>query len=291
MKSMTGYGKALGELTGKRITVEIRSLNSKALDLNLRIPNEYRQKEHELRSLIAKSVERGKVEINFNVEATDNNNTSSINKSLAKQHHSELLKLAKELKVKDTDNLLPLVLKMPEVLGGKKQTKSLGEKEWKQTKVLINKSLQAFQKFRTDEGRSLAKDLQVRIKTIDKLLNKVASADTTRINRIKKRIKNNISEVVTDRKIDQNRLEQELIYYIEKIDITEEKVRLKTHLDYFISTMKEDSTGRKLGFIGQEIGREINTIGSKANDVKIQKLVVQMKDELEKVKEQLLNVL
>ncbi|MBL7884097.1 MAG: DUF1732 domain-containing protein, partial [Bacteroidia bacterium] len=179
----------------------------------------------------------------------------------------------------------------PDVLKAERETVELDEAEWKEVKDAVNKGVDAFQKFRDDEGNILRNELNNRISTIAKLLSEVLNLDAARVTNIKSRIKNNIEEVIDVNKIDQNRFEQELIYYIEKLDITEEKLRLKTHLDYFIETMKEPAAGRKLGFISQEIGREINTIGSKANDATIQKLVVQMKDELEKIKEQLLNVL
>ncbi len=289
-KSMTGFGKATNEITGKKITVEIRSLNSKQLDLNLRIPYLYKEKELELRTEIAKQIERGKVDVSVFTESTQETIPTTLNKSLAKAYYNELKSLSQELN--DTnDNLLSLVVKMPDVLKAERETVELDENEWKEVKATINKAIEAFQKFRIDEGNTLAKEFQSRISKIDSLLKEVISFDEQRIETIKKRIKNNLAEVIDVNKIDQNRFEQELIYYIEKLDITEEKLRLKTHLDYFTGTMLELGSGRKLGFISQEIGREINTIGSKANDASMQKLVVQMKDELEKIKEQLLNVL
>ena len=289
-KSMTGFGKATNEITGKKITVEIRSLNSKQLDLNLRIPYLYKEKELELRTEIAKQIERGKVDVSVFTESTQETIPTTLNKSLAKAYYNELKSLSQELN--DTnDNLLSLVVKMPDVLKAERETVELDENEWKEVKATINKAIEAFQKFRIDEGNTLAKEFQSRISKIDSLLKEVISLDEQRVETIKKRIKNNLAEVIDVNKIDQNRFEQELIYYIEKLDITEEKLRLKTHLDYFTSTMLELGSGRKLGFISQEIGREINTIGSKANDASMQKLVVQMKDELEKIKEQLLNVL
>lgn len=289
-KSMTGFGKATNEITGKKITVEIRSLNSKQLDLNLRIPYLYKEKELELRTEIAKQIERGKVDVSVFTESTQETIPTTLNKNLAKAYYNELKSLSQELN--DTnDNLLSLVVKMPDVLKAERETVELDENEWKEVKATINKAIEAFQKFRIDEGNTLAKEFQSRISKIDSLLKEVISLDEQRVETIKKRIKNNLAEVIDVNKIDQNRFEQELIYYIEKLDITEEKLRLKTHLDYFTSTMLELGSGRKLGFISQEIGREINTIGSKANDASMQKLVVQMKDELEKIKEQLLNVL
>jgi uncharacterized protein (TIGR00255 family) len=290
MKSMTGFGKALTEVSGKKINVEIRSLNSKQLDLNFRIPYIYKEKELELRSEVAKQVERGKVDVSIYLESIHDGIPVAINKTLARFYYNELKSLSEELKERD-QNLLPLVLKMPEVLKGEKEIVELDEAEWKEIKKAVDQAVEAFQKFRSDEGRTLAKEFKSRIAIIASLLQEVVKLDGLRITNIKERIKTNLAEAIDKDKIDQNRFEQELIYYIEKLDITEEKLRLKTHLDYFTITMEELAAGRKLGFITQEIGREINTIGSKANDSGIQKLVVQMKDELEKIKEQLLNVL
>jgi uncharacterized protein (TIGR00255 family) len=290
IKSMTGFGKATSEYNGKKITVEVRSLNSKQMDLNLRVPYFYKEKEAELRSEISKQLERGKVDITVFTEATQLANTAIINKTLATAYYNELKSLSLELK--DTNaSLLDLALKMPDVLKGEKEVTELDEEEWKHVKGTVDKAIEAFQKFRDDEGGTLAKEFESRISIISNLLSEVEKIDAARIQQVKERIRTNLEEVIAAEKIDNNRFEQELIYYIEKFDITEEKLRLKTHLDYFTSTMKEPSGGRKLGFIGQEIGREINTIGSKANDAEMQKFVVQMKDELEKIKEQLLNVL
>lgn len=289
MKSMTGFGKAIAEVTGKKVNVEIRSLNSKQLDLNFRIPYIYKEKELELRSEVSKQVERGKVDVSIYLETIQDVVPVAINKTLAKFYFKELQDLSSELNEKQ--NLLPLVLKMPEVMKAEKEIVELDETEWKGVKSALDQAIEAFQKFRSDEGSTLEKEFKSRIAIIGSLLLEVVSLDGLRITNIKERIKTNLAEAIDKEKIDQNRFEQELIYYIEKLDITEEKLRLKTHLDYFLVTMKEPASGRKLGFITQEIGREINTIGSKANDSAIQKLVVQMKDELEKVKEQLLNVL
>lgn len=290
LKSMTGFGKAAGEIPGKKITVEVRSLNSKQLDLNLRMPYFYKEKELELRNDIAKQLERGKVDINIYTESSQETMPAALNKELAKTYYRELKTLSEELS-EDSSNLLPLVLKMPDVMKAEREAAELDEAEWKLVRAIVDKAIDAFQKFRDDEGNSLLKEFNARIAILEILLTEVLALDAARVENIKKRIKNNIAEVIDVNKMDQNRFEQELIYYIEKLDITEEKLRLKTHLDYFITTMKEPGSGRKLGFISQEIGREINTIGSKANDAGIQKLVVQMKDELEKIKEQMLNVL
>ncbi|MCE3281140.1 MAG: YicC family protein [Bacteroidetes bacterium] len=290
IKSMTGFGKAVNEIPGKKVTVEIRSLNSKQLDLNLRMPYFYKEKELELRTELGKQLERGKIDVSVYAESTQETLPVALNKTLAKTYYRELKSLSEELK-ENSNDLLGLVLKMPEVMKAEREVAELDEEEWKLVKAVVDKAIDAFQKFRDDEGSTLLKEFNSRIGIIDSLLSQVLALDSARVANIKNRIKNNISEVIDTEKIDQNRFEQELIYYIEKLDITEEKLRLKTHLDYFLATMKEPAAGRKLGFISQEIGREINTIGSKANDAGMQKLVVQMKDELEKIKEQMLNVL
>ncbi len=290
IKSMTGFGKATNEFSAKKITVEVRSLNSRQLDLNLRMPYSYKEKELELRAEISKQIERGKVDITIYTEFLQEALPLAINKTLAKSYHKELKALAEELN-EDTTDLLALTMKMPDVLKAEKEIVELDMEEWKQVKATTDKAIEAFQKFRDDEGKTLSDEFEMRIGIIDKLLAEVVSMDASRVENIRNRIKSNIAEVIEKEKIDENRFEQELIYYIEKLDITEEKLRLKTHLDYFSEAMKELGSGRKLGFIAQEIGREINTIGSKANDATVQKMVVQMKDELEKIKEQLLNVL
>lgn len=290
IKSMTGFGKALVEVAGKKISVEIRSLNSKQLDLNLRIPYIYKEKELELRSEISKHAERGKIDVNIYVETAQDALPAAINRNLAKFYYTELKSLSEELK-ETNQNLLAMVMKMPEVMKAEKEIVELDEKEWNEIKKATDLALEGFQKFRSDEGKALEKEFRSRIAIIASLLLEVVSLDGLRINTIKERIRTNLIDTIDKDKIDQNRFEQELIYYIEKLDITEEKLRLKTHLDYFTATMEEPAAGRKLGFITQEIGREINTIGSKANDSGIQRVVVQMKDELEKIKEQLLNVL
>jgi uncharacterized protein (TIGR00255 family) len=290
MKSMTGFGKATSEIPGKKVTVEVRSLNSKQLDLNLRLPYLYKEKELELRADISKQIERGKVDISVFTESTLDILPVSINKKLAKTYYNELKSLSEELD-EVNPNLLALVVKMPDVMKAEREIVELDEEEWTQVKTTVDKAIEAFQKFRSDEGSTLSNEFSNRIGLIDKLLAEVIIMDAPRVEKIRTRINNSLAEAIEKEKIDQNRFEQELIYYIEKLDITEEKLRLKTHIDYFINTMNEPSSGRKLGFITQEIGREINTIGSKANDATVQKLVVQMKDELEKIKEQLLNVL
>lgn len=285
---MTGFGKATKEFENKTVNVEIRSLNSKNLDLSLRLSSTYRDKEHELKSEITKLLERGKVDLSVYVESKIEETPVQINTDLAKSYYNQLKQLATELN-EPTTNLMAHVLKMPDVL--KSERKEPNEQDWKDIQSVIFLAIEGLNNFRSDEGKSIEKDFVTRLGIIADSLEKIKEHDAARIQNIRDRIKKNLEEVVGKEKVDNNRFEQELIYYIEKLDINEEKVRLKTHLDYFIKTMKEPAGGRKLNFIGQEIGREVNTIGSKANDAEMQKLVVLMKDELEKIKEQTNNVL
>ncbi len=288
IKSMTGFGKASQELSDKTINIEIRSLNSKSADISLRLSSGLRNYELELRNEISKQLERGKIDLSIFIESKKAEMPVEINVELAKAYHKQLKNLALELN-EPIDNALQQVLKFPDVL--KNERKETDENEWKLIKHCLNSALDELNNFRDIEGLSLKKDFEIRISKINTCLEEIKTLDLIRINAIKNRIRNNIEEVIGKPNLDENRFEQELIYYIEKLDINEEKVRLKTHLDYFIETCNEKSAGRKLNFISQEIGREINTIGSKANDAQIQKLVVLMKDELEKIKEQANNVL
>lgn len=285
---MTGFGKGTASSGGKKLTVEIRSLNSKQLDLNMRLPFQYREKEAEIRSLISKNAERGKVDFSIYFESVDQAEPGTINKTLARAYYQELYNLSTELGA-TTSDLFSLTLKMPDVL--KAERAEVEEQEWEGLRAALDEALINFNQFRSQEGEVLKKELSGRINSIASLLNQVAALDQERIPAVREKLMKNISEVISRETLDNNRFEQEVIYYIEKLDITEEKVRLNAHLEYFLKTMEEESAGRKLGFITQEIGREINTIGSKANDAGIQKLVVLKKDELEKIKEQLLNVL
>lgn len=284
---MTGFGKSICELPNKKISIEIRSLNSRQLDLNFRIAPQYREKESEVRSLLSKALERGKIDFTLYAESAGETGSNVINQTLAMEYYREIKKLA-ETTGEKTD-ILALVMRMPDVL--KQEKTGPDEEEWKVLLKSINDAINAFNKFRDDEGGVLAKEFEQRIGIIQQKLKSVIDRDPQRIVTIRERLNKFIAENIPAGTSDANRFEQELIYYIEKLDITEEKLRLQTHCDYFLKTMKESSSGRKLGFIAQEIGREINTIGSKANDAGIQKLVVEMKDELEKIKEQLLNVL
>lgn len=290
IKSMTGYGKTESELDNKKITVEIKTLNSKQLDLNTRMPSAYRAKELEIRNILSQGLERGKIELNIQLEQNGEDSNFSINKALARKYYDQLKGLADDLDQSDFSNYLPIILKMPDVLKADKE--DLDENEWIKLEKIIKDAITQVDEFRLQEGKLLQKEISDRVFTIVKLLEEVEPFETVRIDQIKERIQKNLDSLQTDLKIDQNRFEQELIYYIEKIDITEEKVRLKQHCDYFLETIVCDgSLGKKLGFISQEIGREINTLGSKANEVNMQKIVIQMKDELEKIKEQLFNIL
>lgn len=285
---MTGFGKASKEFANKTVSVEIRSLNSKGVDLSLRLSSVYRDKELELKNEVSRLLERGKIDLSIYVESLHEETPVKINTDLARQYYSQLKNLAGELGESDS-NLLAQVLKMPDVL--KSERREPDEHEWKEIYEVVLLAIDALNKFRTDEGRSIESDFEKRIGMIAACLDKIATLDSRRVQAVRDRIGKNLAEIVGQDKIDKNRFEQELIFYIERLDINEEKVRLKTHLDYFLKTMREPAGGRKLNFIAQEIGREVNTIGSKANDADMQKLVVEMKDELEKIKEQTNNVL
>ena len=288
IQSMTGYGKSTREINGCLVTAEIKSVNSKALELNLKLPSIYRTKEQELRTLLTSEIERGKADIAIMFDNNGEIKTTSLNKKLIKSYVKDLMTIGKELKL-EKNNYLQLALSMPNAMSQEKS--ELNEEEWKHASQLIQKAVKEFHSFRLSEGRSLEKDLMLRIKNIFHHLKEIEKFEPNRMSIIRTRLAKMLSGH-DDSMIDKNRFEQELIYYLEKLDITEEKVRLKTHCDYFLETMKEKtSNGKKLGFIIQEIGREINTIGSKANDADIQRHVVEMKDELEKMKEQLANVL
>lgn len=289
IKSMTGFGKATGEWKNKKINIEIRSLNSKQMDLNVKMPSLYRSKELELRSYITKQTERGRMDVSIYVENGMDENAAVINKTLVESYIQQLKEIAKKTDA-DTDDLLAIAMRMPDVF--KQEREELEEVEWVYVMKKVDEAIEAFNQFRADEGNVLLKDFTERINTIVDLLKEIEKLEQARIQQIRDRIKKNVYELIPAEAIDKNRFEQELIYYIEKLDITEEKVRLRSHCDYFLEALKSpNAEGRKLGFISQEIGREINTIGSKANDAAIQKFVVQMKDELEKIKEQSLNVL
>ncbi|MBL4655932.1 MAG: YicC family protein [Bacteroidia bacterium] len=286
---MTGFGKASCELKNKIVNIEVKSLNSKYLDLNLRLPSVYREKDLELRNLLGHKLERGKVDLSINRELTDETKMYSINKKLVKRYYHEIQRLSSELKTESND-IMTVLLKMPDVVSSERDVLTITE--WKKIVQAINKALANLDNFRITEGKNLEKDLASHVKNIDKKLKVIESFADKRIKLVKSRLLKNINEVIKKNHLDKDRLEQELVYYMEKYDINEEIVRLRSHCTYFLKILKESkSNGKKLGFIGQEMGREINTIGSKANDATIQKSVVEMKDELEKIKEQVLNVL
>lgn len=290
IKSMTGFGKAAGEINNKKVTVEVKSLNSKQADINLRIPSFYKEKELPLRSHISKELQRGKIELNLYVELLDGQSNYQINQELFKKYYQDLSELANDLDQNQNTDLMAIVAKLPDVL--KSEREELDENEWEGIQEIIKTAISHLNEFRIAEGKSLEEDLKLRINNISALLKEVEKYDASRIENIKERINNNLNEAVGEDNINKDRFEQELIYYIEKFDVTEEKTRLTTHLNYFLETVNgSNSEGKKLGFIGQEIGREINTLGSKANNADLQKIVVQMKDELEKIKEQVLNIL
>jgi uncharacterized protein (TIGR00255 family) len=290
IKSMTGYGLATYDSGSTKYTVEIKSLNSKFLELTLRIPRSFSDKEFQLRNECSKQLERGKVSLSINIEQVSQSvKAAGIDTVLLKHYYEQLKAVSNDLN-EPTSNLLQLALGLPEVV--KYDEETVSDEEWKIVEQTFQKAVAAFQQFRADEGNILEQDVKDRIGTIVENLRKVEIEEPKRIPVIRERLNTFLTESVGRENLDQNRFEQELIYYIDKLDITEEKIRLKTHCDYFIETLKNaDANGKKLGFISQEIGREVNTLGSKANDANIQKLVVGMKEELEKIKEQLLNVL
>lgn len=290
MKSMTGFGKSELELPNKKVTIEVKSLNSKQIDLNTRMPAVYRGKELEIRALLSSRLERGKVDFSIFVESTGETLNHTFDKELAANYYREIKRIAEEIEQEKFNNYLPLVLKMPDVM--KVVREDFNEEEWKVIEKSVLEAIEELNEYRLQEGRALSEEFTNRIQIIMDLLVQVPPYEEARIKVVKERIHKNLSEFSNDHKVDQNRFEQEMIYYIEKFDITEEKVRLHKHCTYFLESMNnEGPIGKKLGFICQEIGREINTLGSKANDVDLQKIVIQMKDELEKIKEQLLNIL
>ena len=284
IKSMTGYGKSVIQLPTKKITVELKSLNSKNLDLNTRVPSSYREKELEIRKLISKSLVRGKVDFNLYIEITGEKTIAKVNEGVVKQYMNQLKNISSVAEVE----LLKMAVKMPDSM--KTEREEIDAGEFKNILEAVNEALTALNQYRLDEGTVLGNDFKIRIKNISELLIKVVAVDSERMTIVKNRLRKAVEDL--KEAVDENRFEQELIYYLEKYDITEEKVRLKNHLNYFNEALaSSDSNGKKIGFICQEIGREINTIGSKSNHAPMQQLVVQMKDELEKIKEQSLNVL
>ena len=286
---MTGFGKVTAELSSKKVTVEVKSLNSKQLDLSTRIPSIYREKEMEVRSLLLQKLERGKVEFNIYIESTDKSMVTQINASAMADYYRQIVEVSTQLGIALPNDLLSTLLRMPDVI--KTDTAEADEAEWNEVRGLVEQAIQHLIDFRVQEGVMLRRLFEQKIRNIAALLEQVSVYEVERVEKIKSRIKDNLQKLA-DQDYDKNRFEQEMIYYIEKLDVNEEKTRLDNHLKYFLTTMQEGhGQGKKLGFIAQEMGREINTLGSKSNHAEMQKIVVQMKDELEQIKEQVLNVL
>ena len=281
---MTGYGKNIVQLPQKKVTIEIKSLNSKNLDLNVRIPGTYKEKELVVRKNLSNQLVRGKIEFSIYVEVTGEETTTVINKAVVNNYIDQL----REIAVTSAENTLEIAMRLPDAL--KTEREELDEKEWQIIEEGVEKAIKEIVIYRKDEGKVLKQDFLDRINTIQKLADEVIDIDKDRMVHVREKLNKSVVDLKAE--VDENRFEQELMYYLEKLDITEEKVRLNNHLDYFLKELGgSDSNGKKLGFISQEIGREINTLGSKSNYAPMQKVVVQMKDELEKIKEQLLNVL
>src|SRR5450759_2269783 len=290
IKSMTGYGKAIAETPQKKITIEIKSLNSKQLDLNTKMPWLYKEKETEIRNLISQRLDRGKIDFSIYCDMLDNDVVTVINKTAVRNYYNQFKEIASDLKIELDDQIFSAIMKLPYTL--KTEKTEMPEGEWEMVKDKITESITMIDLYRIEEGNSIMTDLKKCIGKILTLLETIGTFEAGRITKVREKLAALLEEHVGSENIDKNRFEQELIFYLEKYDINEEKVRLKTHCEYFIETMNTPApNGKILNFIAQEIGREINTIGSKANDASIQKMVVMMKDELEKIKEQTLNVL
>lgn len=286
LNSMTGYGKATGSVQSKKISVEIRSLNSKSLDLNTRIANAYKELEGPIRKLVAEKLGRGKIDFTLSIDSVGDLSSVSINTDLAKLYHQQLKALSQEIG-ESSEDYLSLIMRMPEIFESTKE--ELTEEEASSVMEIVGEAIDNILEFRRKEGKELEDEFGRLIAEIRTKLNGIPQYEDERITTIKERMKKALEEL--DGTYDDNRFEQELIFYIEKLDVSEEKMRLANHLDYFEETMKLPESGKKLGFIGQEIGREINTLGSKSNHAEMQKLVIGMKDALEKIKEQVLNTL
>ena len=283
MQSMTGFGKAIGQVSGKKITVEIRSLNSKGLDLNARVASIFREKELDLRKIVGAALKRGKIDINVYAEVTGIESAASINMDLAKAYLAQLTELEKVAGT--SSDLVAAVMRMPDVMSSGRE--ELSKEEWTFLQGLVAEALEKLVSFRLQEGASIATDYEERLVAIEEAMKGIEPHESARLDAVRERLNKGLEGV----DVDSNRFEQEVIFYIEKLDINEEKVRLKNHIKYFRETMNEEGSGKKLGFIAQEIGREINTLGSKSNYAPMQQYVVQMKDELEKIKEQVGNTL
>ncbi|MDA7580513.1 YicC family protein [Crocinitomicaceae bacterium] len=286
LKSMTGFGKASGTFQSKKISVEIRSLNSKSMDLNVRMPSLFKELDSAIRKFVSNELGRGKIDVFINLDSIGEESNVSINQGLAKKYFTEL-KALNDAVGTSTDDYLTLIMRMPDVIENAKEDLSEEEKQW--LMALVKEAAQKLNEFRRKEGQDLEREFSERIDEIRGFLSEVHQYEDARIQTIRERMKKGLEDI--DAGHDENRFEQEMIFYIEKLDISEEKMRLSNHLDYFEETMKLEQSGKKLGFIGQEIGREINTLGSKSNHAEMQKLVIGMKDNLEKIKEQILNTL
>jgi uncharacterized protein (TIGR00255 family) len=290
IKSMTGFGKAECELSDKKVIVEIKTLNSKSLDIYTKIPGMYREKELEIRNEISKTLQRGKIEFVLYYEYTNESKATTINSAVVKSYINQLNVLAKDLNIESNEQLLQIAMRLPDTLNTEREV--INESEWQLVLDTIIKAINQVDKFRVQDGNQLKNEFNNRIDLIEKYKNDVIPFEKARIEKLKIKLKENLRAWLDEKDIDKNRFEQEIIYYLEKIDISEEKARLSNHCKYFKEVMDDiEPSGKKLGFITQEIGREINTLGSKANDSDIQKIVVHMKDELEKIKEQVLNIL
>jgi len=286
LKSMTGFGKASGTFQSKKVSLEIRSLNSKSMDLNVRMPSVYKELDSTIRKFISSELGRGKADVFINIDSIGEESTVSINKTLAKKYYDELKSLNDAIG-QETQDYLSMIMRMPDIIENAKEDLTDEEKNWMLD--LVKEAVGNLNGFRRKEGEDLEREFAVRIEEIRQFLNEVPKYEDERIQVIRERMKKGLEDL--DKGYDENRFEQEMIFYIEKLDVAEEKMRLSNHLDYFEETMKLDQSGKKLGFIGQEIGREINTLGSKSNHAEMQKLVIGMKDNLEKIKEQILNTL
>ncbi len=290
IRSMTGFGKTEFEVGNKKITLEIKSLNSKQLDINTRVPSMYREKDIEIRRVISEMLIRGKVDFALYLDNLGTESTSKINAAIIKDYHRQLAEVYRDLNLEVNESIMQTIMRLPDTV--KMTYEELDETEWFVVRENLVKTLEELNRFRDQEGQALRIDIENNIKNILDLLAQVDPHENQRMDNVKARILESLEALQLNGNMDKNRFEQELIYYMEKLDINEEKVRLANHCSYFTETMNEDEpSGRKLGFIAQEIGREINTLGSKANESNLQRIVVQMKDNLEKVKEQVLNVL
>jgi len=290
IKSMTGYGKAEFESGNKKITLELKSLNSKQLDINSRLPMLYREKDLIIRKEISEKLIRGKVDFSLFLENLGTESNSAINESIVTAYFNQLSAIQTKLGLPVSEQIMQNVMRLPDTV--KTVYEELDENEWLIIFANIQKVITTLEEFRVQEGAALEKDIRSNISDIQQLLSQIEPFEKQRIENVKAKIQDGLNEITLNGNMDKNRFEQELIYYLEKLDINEEKVRLTNHCEYFLETLDNtQDVGKKLGFIAQEIGREINTIGSKANESNIQRLVVQMKDALERIKEQLLNVL